>query len=377
MRRELFTAAHKDFRALVRTFLEREVLPRYPDWERAGAVDRDVWLTAGKHGLLGMDLAVEYGGGGADDYRYHVVLAEEFAAARVHAPALSLHNEVVGAYLKALATPEQRARWLPGFCSGELVTAIAITEPDAGSDLTRLRTTARPDGRGFRLTGRKTFISHGELADLVLVLARTGERDTDFGLLAVERTAAGFAVGKRIDKLGMRALDTVEMAFEDVAVPAANVVGRPSRAMGYLLRHLKQERLWIAVSALAGAERVFADTVDYCRVRAVSGGPLTALQHTRFVLAELATELSVARTFTDRCVAAHVDDMLGADEAAMAKWWNTELAQRVTDRCLQLHGGYGYTHEFAVGRAFVDSRVQTIYGGTTEVMKETIAQSLI
>ncbi|MCG3754322.1 acyl-CoA dehydrogenase family protein [Amycolatopsis sp. Poz14] len=377
MRRELFTAAHEDFRALVRTFLEREVLPRYPDWERAGAVDRDVWRAAGKHGLLGMDLALEYGGGGADDYRYHVVLAEEFAAAGVHAPALSLHNEVVGAYLKALATPEQRTRWLPGFCSGELITAIAITEPDAGSDLTRLRTTARPDGRGFRLTGRKTFISHGELADLVLVLAKTGKRDTDFGLFAVERTAAGFAVGKRIDKLGMRALDTVEMVFEDVSVPAANVVGHPGRAMGYLLRHLKQERLWIAVSALAGAERVFADTVGYCRVREVSGGPLTALQHTRFVLAELATELSVARTFTDRCVAAHADDMLGADEAAMAKWWNTELAQRTTDRCLQLHGGYGYTHEFAVGRAFVDSRVQTIYGGTTEVMKETIAQSLI
>ncbi|WP_410586687.1 acyl-CoA dehydrogenase family protein [Amycolatopsis sp. lyj-23] len=377
MRRELFTVAHEDFRAVVRTFLEREVLPRYPDWERAGTVGRDVWRAAGEQGLLGMDMPAEHGGGGADDYRYHVVLAEEFAAAGVHAPALSLHNEVVGAYLKELATPGQRARWLPGFCSGELITAIAITEPDAGSDLTRLRTAARPDGEGFRLTGRKTFISHGELADLVLVLARTGERGTDLGLLAVERTATGFATGRRIDKLGMRALDTVELVFDDVAVPAANVVGRPGRAMGYLLRHLKQERLWIAVSALAGAERVFADTVAYCRVREVSGGPLTAFQNTRFVLAELATELAVARTFTDRCVAAHADGALAADEAAMVKWWNTELAQRTTDRCLQLHGGYGYTHELAVGRAFVDSRVRTIYGGTTEVMKETIAQSLI
>jgi long-chain-acyl-CoA dehydrogenase len=377
MRRELFDREHEQFRELVRTFVHREVLPRYEQWERDGSVGPDVWRIAGKHGLLGMDVDIEYGGGGTDDYRYHAVVAEEFARAGVHAPALSLHNEVIGAYLRSLATPEQRRRWLPGFCSGELITAIGITEPDAGSDLSRLRTTARRTGSGFVLNGRKTFISHGELAGLVIVVARTGVRANRLTLLAVERGMPGFSVGRRIDKIGMRALDTVELVFDDVWIPADNMLGRPDQAMAYLLRNLKQERLWLATSALAGAEQVFADTVAYCRTREVSGGPLASHQHTRFLLAELATELAVARAFTDRCIAEHTAGRLAADETAMAKWWNTELARRTVDRCVQLHGGYGFTRDFAVGRAFVDTRVQTIYGGTTEVMKETIAQSLI
>ncbi|MFJ4100273.1 acyl-CoA dehydrogenase family protein [Amycolatopsis japonica] len=377
MRRELFRGEHEEFRELVKTFLAREVLPHYAQWESDGLVDRDVWRVAGKHGLLGMDVDAVYGGGGESDYRYHVVISEEFARAGVHAPSLSLHNEIVGPYLRTLTTPEQRGRWLPGFCSGELVTAIAITEPDAGSDLSRVRTTARRSGGDFVLNGRKTFISHAEQADLLLVVARTGSRDTEFSLLAVERGTPGLTVGKRIDKIGMRALDTCELAFDDVVVPAGNVLGTEGRAMAYLIRNLRQERLWIATSALAGAESVFEETVRYCRDREVSGGTLISHQHTRFVLAELATSLAVARTFTDRCVAEHADGRLGSEDAAMAKWWNTELARRTVDRCLQLHGGYGFTRDFRVGREFVDTRVQTIYGGTTEVMKETIAQSLI
>jgi alkylation response protein AidB-like acyl-CoA dehydrogenase len=377
MRRELFASEHDQFRELVRTFVEREVLPRYEQWEREGSVGPDVWRVAGKHGLLGMDIDAEYGGGGVDDYRYHVVIAEEFAKAGAHAPALSLHNEVIGVYLRTLATPAQRRRWLPGFCSGELITAIGITEPDAGSDLTRLRTTARRTASGFVLNGRKAFISHGELADLVIVVARTSDQENGLSLLVVERGMPGFSVGRRIDKIGMRALDTVELVFDDVDVPAHNLLGQPDRGMAYLLRNLKQERLWLATSALAGAERVFADTVAYCGGRKVSAGSLTSYQHTRFLLAELTTELAVARAFTDRCIAEHIEGRLAADEAAMAKWWNTELATRTVDRCLQLHGGYGFTRDFPVGRAFVDTRAQTIYGGTTEVLKETIAQSLI
>lgn len=375
MRRDLFEPEHDQFRDLVRTFLDREVLPHYAEWERDGTVGRDVWRLAGKHGLLGMDVETEYGGGGVDDYRYHVVVSEELARAGVHAPSLSLHNEVIGAYLRSLATPEQRGRWLPPFCSGDLITAIAITEPDAGSDLTRLRTTARRTEDGFVLNGTKTFISHGGLADLVIVLARDGDAG-GLDLLAVERGMPGFRVGTQIHKLGMSALDTVELSFDDVRVPAGNLLGKRGRAMAYLLRHLKQERLWLATSALAGAEQVVAGTVAYCREREVSGGPLISHQNTRFVLSELATELAVARAFTDRCVRDHMAGALGMDDAAMAKWWNTELAKRAVDRCLQLHGGYGFTREFAVGRAFVDTRVQAIYGGTTEVMKETIAQSL-
>lgn len=236
-----------------------------------------MWRLAGKHGLLGMDVETEYGGGGVDDYRYHVVVSEEFARAGVHAPALSLHNEVIGAYLRSLATPEQRGRWLPSFCSGELITAIAITEPDAGSDLTRLRTTARRTEDGFVLNGTKTFISHGGLADLVIVLARDGDGD-GLDLLAVERGMPGFRVGTHIHKLGMNALDTVELSFDDVLVPAENLLGKRGRAMAYLLRHLKQERLWLATSALAGAERVVSDTIAYCRGREVSGGPLTSTE---------------------------------------------------------------------------------------------------
>ncbi|WP_194821223.1 MULTISPECIES: acyl-CoA dehydrogenase family protein [unclassified Micromonospora] len=372
--RDIFDDDHRAYRDLVRTFIDKEILPNYPRWESDGLTDREVWLRAGRHGLLGIDVDPEYGGGGNPDYRFHVVLSEELARAGVHAPALPLHNEIVGPYLRTLSSAEQRRRWLPGFCAGELIGAIAITEPEAGSDLGNIRSTAVRRGDHYLLNGQKTFISNGHLADLLLVVARTG--DAGLSMLVVERDMPGFERGRRIGKLGMKALDTVELYFHDVPVPVANLLGREGRATGYLLRHLRQERMWIAVAALAAAERVFEETLGYTRQRQVFGQSVGRHQHNRFLLAELATALAVARSFTDRCVTEFAAGRLTTESAAMAKWWNTELCQRVVDRCLQLHGGYGFTTEFPVARAFVDTRVQTIYGGTTEVMKEMIGNSL-
>ncbi|MEZ0075104.1 acyl-CoA dehydrogenase family protein [Planotetraspora sp. GP83] len=379
MRRDIFTEEHDAFRDLVRTFVSKEILPHYSRWEEEGAADRGIWRKAGEYGLLGMDVDAEHGGGGHPDYRHHVIVAEELARAGVYAPALSLHNEIAGLYLRTLTTEEQKRRWLPGFCSGELVTAIAITEPDAGSDVQRLRTKATRHGDTYVINGQKTFISNGSIADLVLVVARTGSgtRAPEASLFVVESGRAGFERGRKLDKIGMRAMDTVELFFNDVEVPAENLIGREGRAFAAMMRTLRQERMMIAVEALAAAEKVFEDTLVYCRGREVFGRPIGRHQYNRFVLAELATALTVARSFTDRCIVEHDAGRLDAEEAAMAKWWNTELCQKVVDRCLQLHGGYGIVREFPVARAFVDTRVQTIYGGTTEVMKEMIGHSLI
>ncbi|MCP2339300.1 acyl-CoA dehydrogenase family protein [Actinomadura rupiterrae] len=382
MRDEILTDEHRAFRETVRAFIEKEISPHYPRWEEEGAVDREVWRAAGAAGLLGMDVPEEYGGGGSTDYRFHAVLAEELARAGAYAPCLPLHNEIVGPYLRTLATPEQKARWLPGFCDGSLVTAIAITEPDAGSDIGAMRTGAVRDGDRWLLNGAKTFISNGHTADLFLTVARTppergGTRTASASLFVVEADRAGFSRGRRIDKIGMSALDTAELFFQDVAVPAENLLGAPGRAFGHLMRNLPQERLWIAVSALAAAERVFEDTLDYCRERTVFGRPIARHQYNRFVLAELATSLAVARSHCDRAVLAHTEGRLSGEDAAMVKWWNTELCQNVVNRCLQLHGGNGVVRGYPVARAYLDTRVQTIYGGTTEVMKEIIAQSLV
>ncbi|RCG31175.1 acyl-CoA dehydrogenase [Sphaerisporangium album] len=378
MRRELFTADHDAFRELVRTFVAKEIEPNYREWEERGTTGRDVWRKAGELGLLGMDVPAEYGGGGDPDYLHHVIVSEELGRAGVHAPALSLHNEIAGLYLRTLTTPEQRARWLPGFCSGELVTAVAITEPDAGSDVARLRCRAVRRGDGYVINGQKTFITHGAVADLLLVAVRTGEgAGGGLSVIAVESDRPGLSRGQSLDKIGMRAMDTVELFFDDVEVPAANLLGREGKGVAYLMRTLRRERMMIAVSALATAERVLEYTIEHCRTRQVFGLPVGAHQHNRFVLAELATAVAVARSFTDRCVAEEAAGRLEAEEAAMAKWWNTELCQKVVDRCLQLHGGYGVVRDFPVARAYVDTRAQTIYGGTTEIMKELIGHVLI
>jgi alkylation response protein AidB-like acyl-CoA dehydrogenase len=377
LKRDIFAPEHDAFRETVRTFAEKEIVPHHERWEAQGIVDREVWLAAGRQGLLGFAMPEEYGGGGTDDRRYNAVLAEELARAGATGPAFPLHNDIVGPYLLSLATPEQKQRWLPGYCAGEIITAIAMTEPGAGSDLQGIRATATPapDGDGWILNGQKTFISNGILSDLVIVVART---DPDAGhrgisLLVVERGMAGFERGRNLEKIGQKAQDTAELFFSDVHVPAANLLGEEGAGFLHLMQNLPSERLSIAVAAMAAAEVVFDLTVDYCRQREAFGRPIGKFQHNRFAIAEMATEIQLGRAFVDRCL---VEPALDAPTAAMAKWWCTELQKRVVDQCLQLHGGYGYMTEYPVAKAYLDSRIQTIYGGTTEIMKELIGRSM-
>jgi alkylation response protein AidB-like acyl-CoA dehydrogenase len=363
----------------VRTFLAKEVTPHYEQWEKDGIVSRDAWRAAGRQGLLGLAVPEEYGGGGQPDYRYSAVLAEEFTRAGAAGLAIGLHNDIIGPYLTSLATDEQKRRWLPGFCSGEIITAIAMTEPGAGSDLQGIRTRAEDAGDHWILNGAKTFISNGILADLVIVVARTTPEGGAHGLslLAVERGTAGFERGRNLDKIGQKSQDTAELFFHDVRVPKENLLGELNGAFLHLMTNLAQERLGIAVAGIAAAEHLLEITTRYVKEREAFGRPLAKLQHIRFEIAEMATECAVTRAFLDRCVADHTDGTLDGVHASMAKWWATELQKRVADRCLQLHGGYGYMSEYPVAKAFTDGRIQTIYGGTTEIMKEVIGRSLL
>jgi len=378
MQRDIFTPEHDAFRDMVRTFIAREITPYHEQWERDGMVSRELWLAAGKAGLLGIDVDEKYGGGGNTDYRYYLILGEELAVAGATGPAFAVHNDINGQYFNRLCTPEQRERWLPGYCSGELISAIAMTEPGAGSDLQGMRATAIRDGDHYLLNGSKTFISNGQLADLVIVAARTDPAAGYHGisLLVVERGMPGFERGRNLDKIGMHAQDTSELSFTDVRVPVANLLGEEGGGFIALMQNLPRERMALGTAALAAAEKVFADTLGYCQQRQAFGQPIGSFQYNRFVLAEMATELAVTRTFTDRAVMELVAGRLTNEEASMVKWWDSELCNRVMDRCLQLHGGYGYMREFGVARAWTDSRVQTIFGGTTEIMKEIIGRGL-
>jgi alkylation response protein AidB-like acyl-CoA dehydrogenase len=379
VQRDLYDADHDAFRDTVRSFAERHIVPFHKQWEADGIVDRAVWLEAGKHGLLGMDVPEEYGGGGVHDFRYHSVLSEEMVRARASGVGFGLHNDVVAPYLLKLTTDEQKQRWLPGFCTGEIITAIAMSEPGAGSDLQGITTTAVRDGDDWVLNGQKTFITNGINSDLVIVVAKTDpDAKAAYGtsLLVVERGMAGFERGRNLDKMGMKAQDTAELFFSDVRVPAANLLGEENRGFFHLMDNLPQERLAIAVGAVAASERVLEETIDYCKTRQAFGRPIGSFQHSRFVLAELATEVSIARVFVDKCIVELNAGRLSVTDAAMAKWWTTELQKRVVDAGVQLHGGYGYMLEYPVAQAYLDSRVQTIYGGTTEIMKEIIGRSL-
>ncbi len=378
MDRDIFDSEHEQFRDMVRGFIARHITPYHKQWEADGVVSRDVWLAAGAAGLLGIDVDEKYGGGGTSDYRYYLILNEELAQAGANGPGFAVHNDINGQYLQRLCTPEQRERWLPGYCSGELISAIAMTEPEAGSDLQGIRATAVRDGDHYLLNGSKTFISNGQLADLVIVVARTDPEAGHRGisLLVVERGMPGFERGRNLDKIGLSAQDTSELFFHDVRVPAANLLGEEGGGFIALMQNLPQERLAIGTTALAAAEKVFADTLEYCRQRQAFGRAIGRFQHIRFVLAEMATELAVARAFTDKAVMEHNAGKLTAEEGAMVKWWDTELCNRVVDRCVQLYGGYGYMREYPVARAYTDSRVQTIFGGTTEIMKEIIGRGL-
>ena len=379
MRRTLYDEDHEAFRSTARTFLAKEVVPFHDEWEKEGLVDRRIWTAAGAQGLLGTDVPEEYGGGGVKDFRYNAVLTEETIAVGASGVGFSLHNDVAAPYLTDLTTDEQKQRWLPAFVTGEIITAIAMTEPGAGSDLQGISTSARKDGSDFVLNGQKTFITNGIHADLVLVVARTdpdAKAAHGLSLLAVERGMPGFERGRNLDKIGMHAQDTAELFFDDVRIPAANVVGELNQGFIHLMTMLPQERLSIAVAAVAGARVVFDRTLEYVKDRTAFGRPVGSFQHNRFVLAEMATELELAETYIDKAIQEHNQKRYTVVDAAMAKWWTTEMQKRVVDRCVQLHGGYGFMREYPVARAFVDTRVTTIYGGTTEIMKEIVGRSL-
>ncbi len=372
------TDEHESFRQTVRTFMEREVVPRHKEWEAAGQVDRDVWRKAGEQGLLCFDVEEQYGGAGIADFRFNQVMAEESARANASGPGFIVHTDIIVPYLSALGTEEQKRRWLPGCVSGELITAIAMTEPGAGSDLQGIRTTAIDKGDHYVLNGSKTFISNGILSDLVVVVAKTDPEAGHQGvsLLVVERGMAGFERGRNLEKIGLKAQDTAELFFDNVAVPKENLLGEEGQGFIYLMTNLPQERLSIAMMASAACQLVLDLSLDYAKERTAFGKPIGAFQHNRFLLAEMATEARVCQTFVDECVRLHNRGELDTVGASMAKWWCSELQTKMVDRGVQLHGGYGYMLEYPIAQAFLDSRIQTIYGGTTEIQKEIIGRSL-
>jgi long-chain-acyl-CoA dehydrogenase len=374
----LYTSAHEDFRKTVRTFFEREVTPHHEQWEHDGIVPREVWLKAGEAGLLCFDVPEEYGGPGVEDFRYNVILSEEQTRAGANGPGFSVHSDIIVPYLTSLADDEQKKRWLPGCVSGEIITAIAMTEPDAGSDLQGVRTTAVDQGDHYLLNGSKTFISNGINADLVIVVARTDPEAGHKGisLLVVERGMEGFERGRNLEKIGLHAQDTAELSFTDVAVPKENLLGEEGQGFVYLMQNLPQERLIIAAQAVAASEAIVEMCLDYARTREAFGKPIGKFQHNRFLIAEMATEVRVARAFLNECLGKHLQGRLDAVDASMAKWWSTELQNKLANQGVQLHGGYGYMTEFPIARAYLDSRVSTIYGGTTEIQKEIIGRSL-
>ncbi|MGW1675368.1 acyl-CoA dehydrogenase family protein [Streptomyces sp. NPDC002324] len=377
--RSVYDADHELFRQTVRSFIKSEVAPYDDEWEQRGIVDRSLFRAAGEAGLLMFSTPEAHGGAGIDDWRFSAIVGEEFGRSGYASAGISLalQNDVVGPYVLDLTNDEQKKRWLPGMTSGELVAAVAMTEPGTGSDLAGIATRAVRAGDHYVLNGSKTFISNGQNADLVVVAARTSDdKHRGLTLLIVERDMPGFERGRNLDKLGLHGQDTSELHFTDVRVPVANRLGEEGQGFFQLVRNLPQERLSLAVHAVASAEGVLARTMTYVTERRAFGQAIGSFQHSRFLLAELHTEVDIARVFTDHCVALHARGELTAVQAAKAKWWCTELQVRVADRCLQLHGGYGYMREHSVSRAFADARVQTIYGGTTEIMKEIIGRDL-
>jgi alkylation response protein AidB-like acyl-CoA dehydrogenase len=380
MQRTLFTEEHEMFRDSFRHFTEKELSPYIDQWEKEGLIPRTVWEKAGQQGFLGYNVPEIYGGAGIDDYRYSVIIAEELARARATSFGLGmgLLNDIVLPYLLAYATEEQKQRWLPKICAGEWLTAIAMTEPDTGSDLAAVRTSAVRQGDVYVLNGQKTFISSGILSDIVIVVAKTDPKLAHKGisLLVVERGMEGFTRGRKLEKMGLNAQDTAELSFEDVHVPLNNLLGKEGEGFSYLMRQLARERLNVGVGAVAACEVAFAWTLDYCKERRAFGKPIGSFQNSRFQLAEMKTEIEIARVFIDRCIEELNAGTLTAETAAMAKWWTSDLQKRVMDRCVQLFGGYGYIMEYPIARAYLEARIQSIYAGTNEIMKEIIGRSL-
>ncbi|MDI6912562.1 acyl-CoA dehydrogenase family protein [Nocardioides sp.] len=380
MERRLLDSEHDAFRDTVREFIRREVAPHLDAWIADGVTPRDFWRRAGETGLLGISVPEEYGGIGTPDFRYNALLVEELcrAGSLGLASTVGIHTNIVAPYLTGLATPEQQERWLPGFVSGEIITALAMTEPDAGSDLKAIRCQASPADGGWVLNGQKTFITNGWNADLVIVAAKTDPAAGHRGmtLFAVPGDSPGFGRGRPLHKVGQRESDTAELFFDDVWIPRDHLLGEVSRGFYHLMEGLAQERLSVSVMAVACCEAILEATTTYVRDRQAFGGRLADLQHIRMTLATLATETDIARVYVDRCIEEHNAGALSAFDAAKAKWWTTEVQRRVADECLQLHGGYGYMDETAISRAWRDGRIQTVYAGSTETLKDYIGRQL-
>jgi acyl-CoA dehydrogenase len=372
-----YTDEHHAFRETVRRFVERAVVPHHREWEKQGCVPRELWRKAGELGFLCPALPTEYGGGGGD-FLLSVIVTEELCWAGATGPLFYLHSDIVAPYLLHYGTEEQKRTWLPRMASGETISGICMTEPGAGSDVAAIRTRARRDGNELVISGQKIFISNGQIADLFLVAAKT---DPDAGakgvsLVLVEADRPGFVRGRNLEKIGMHAQDTSELFFDEVRVPASNLLGAEGRGFGYLMSQLPQERLLVAIGAVAAAESAIEWTLEYVRDRKAFGAPLAEKQHVRFALTEAHTEVTVGRTFLDHCIALHLEGRLDTATASMAKYWLSDMQNRVIDACLQLHGGYGYMWEYPIARAWADARVQRIYGGANEIMKEIIARKL-
>jgi alkylation response protein AidB-like acyl-CoA dehydrogenase len=380
LRRTIFDDVHEHFRDAVRAFLAHEVLPASAEYIDQHAFPRTLWLALGKQGFLGLEIPETYGGAQAEDYRFNAVLMEELAKVGLAlASSVSIHYDVVVPYLVRLTTDEQKQRWLPRAATGEIVTAIGMTEPTAGSDLAALRTRAdRVDG-GWTLNGSKTFITNGYSADLVIVAARTtpGTRSKGVTLFAVESGTPGFSRGRKLDKVGQPEADTAELYFDDVHVPDADVIGTVDHGFGHMMDHLSQERVGTAVANLAHARQILDETIAYCRDRKAFGQAIGTFQHNKFLLADLVTRAEVTQAYVDQCVHAHARGELSSVDAAKAKWWSSEIQNQILDHCVQLHGGYGYMNEYRVARAWKDARVTKIWAGTNEIMKELIGRDLM
>jgi acyl-CoA dehydrogenase len=383
MRRTVFNEDHEAFRATIRDFIAKEVVPVHAEWERVGHPPRDFYRRLGELGILGIQVPQEYGGAGETSYTYSAVLLEETARAGVIFGNQQVHTDLILPYLLEYCTEQQKQRWLPGFASGDIMTAIAMSEPGAGSDLGGIQTRAElsADGSHYVLNGAKTFISGGAQADLVLVVCRTSpvggnDRRDGLSILCVESASAGFTVGRMLQKIGGKTSDTAELSFTDVRVPAENLLGEEGKGFSYLMHNLAQERLSIGIGACASAAAALRFTLEYVKDRQVFGKPVAAFQNTKFVLAECATEVQAAQVLSDRALELSDEGNLSSVDAAQVKLFCTEVAGRVIDKCLQLHGGYGYMTEYPIARLYADTRVSRIVGGTSEVMKTIIAKSL-
>jgi alkylation response protein AidB-like acyl-CoA dehydrogenase len=380
MHRPVYESEHEEFGASFRAFLRREVTPHFEAWESAGIVPREAFREAGRKGFLAFDVPVRYGGAGVSDFRFNAVLGEEgyLAGHAGFVGGVTLHNDICLPYFLAYADDEQRERWLPGIASGELLTAVAMTEPGAGSDLAGVSTRAVKRNGGYVVSGAKTFISNGINADLVITAVRTDPDDRHGGLslVVLERGMDGLQRGRNLDKLGLHSADTAELFLDDVHVPSQNLLGEEGMGFRYLTGNLPKERLSIAIAAVSASRWALQMTLEHVKQRKAFGKPIGSFQNSRFVLAELHTEIEIAQAFVDQCTSQAVHGGLTPEVAAMAKWWCTELQGRVVDRCLQLHGGYGYMTEYPIARAFAEARVSRIYGGTTEIMKEIVGRSL-